>query len=430
MSFLLEIGQEVTLDSGSSCKIKKYLGGGGQGEVYEVESDNKPYALKWYFENQATPEQLTSIKNLVNKGKPSSSFLWPIDVARNDNSQGFGYIMDLRTAEYKSLFDLMKRRVHPSFLTLSKATYNLVDSFQKLHAIGLCYRDISHGNIFFNDITGDILICDNDNVNINNSNSHGVVGTPRFMAPEIVRAESSPNSDSDLFSLATLIFYMLFVSHPLEGELEAAIKCFDQPAMNRLYGENPVFIFDPNNNTNRPVPGYHRNALLYWNIYPDFLKDIFIRAFTEGMNPNKRVRGGEWKKVLIQLQDSIFSCECGAEIFANKDSNTVDCWHCKRANTDTRLEFENNRGFVTLHSDTKLYDHHISDDGQFDFDTVKGSIATHPQDPSIRGLKNLGSSTWRAIAQNGDIRAIEPGKSIVIKSGTKINFSKIEATII
>ena len=83
-----------------------------------------------------------------------------------------------------------------------------------------------------------------------------------------------------------------------------------------------------------------------------------------------------------------------------------------------------------MHSDTKLYDHHISDDGQFDFDTVKASIAIHPQDPSIRGLKNLGSHTWRAIAQNGDIRAIEPGKSIVIKPGTKINFSKIEATII
>ena len=189
MSFLLETGQELDLESGKKLLVQRLIGSGGQGEVYEVKVGHEHFALKWYFDKQATSEQLDNIKKLISSGKPNNSFLWPIDIAHNSGSKSFGYIMGLRGPEYRSLFDLMKGRANPGFKTLAKATFNLVDSFQKLHGLGLCYRDISHGNIFFHEESGDVLICDNDNVGSNNSPSQGVVGTPRFMAPEIVRAE-------------------------------------------------------------------------------------------------------------------------------------------------------------------------------------------------------------------------------------------------
>lgn len=206
MSFLLKTGQELELESGKRLLIQRFIGKGGQGEVYEVKVGHEHFALKWYFDHQATSEQLNNIKKLISSGKPSNSFLWPIDIAHNSESESFGYIMGLRDPEYKSLFDLMKGRANPGFETLAKATFNLVDSFQKLHGLGLCYRDISHGNIFFHEESGDVLICDNDNVGSNNIKSQGVVGTPRFMAPEIVRAEAFPNSDSDLFPLRHFYF--------------------------------------------------------------------------------------------------------------------------------------------------------------------------------------------------------------------------------
>ena len=65
------------------------------------------------------------------------------------------------------------------------------------------------------------------------------------MAPEIVRGEAKPTTESDLFSLAVLLFYMLMMHHPLEGKKESDIKAFDLPAMNKIYGLEPVFIFDP-----------------------------------------------------------------------------------------------------------------------------------------------------------------------------------------
>lgn len=430
MSNLLSSGQILNLQHGKNCEVISFIGAGGQGEVYEVSVNNKRYALKWYFPNQATDAQREGIEQLVKTGKPSNSFLWPIDLVFCNQSNGFGYIMDLRDSDFKSLIDLMKNKVDTDFQTLTKATFNLAHSFQQLHAQGLCYRDISHGNIFFHEKTGDILICDNDNVGLNNSDITGVLGTPRFMAPEIVRAEAKPNSDSDLFSLSTLIFYILFISHPLEGKNEADIRCFDQPAMDMLYGTNPVFIFDPNDSQNRPVPGYHKNALIYWDLYPDFIKDIFIRAFTVGLHPSKRVRTGEWKEALMQLRDSITLCKCGAENFAQIQKGTIQCWNCKSKIESMRLDFGKN--FVALHPQTTLYKHHTdpSTDNPYDLSQVTACISQHPNNPEIWGLKNLSDNVWRAFSPQGDdMRPIEKEKSIVISPGTRIDFGRTEATI-
>ena len=80
------------------------------------------------------------------------------------------------------------------------------------------------------------------------------------------------------------------VNQPLEGAKEAAIKALDLPAMTKIYGKEPIFIFDPNDTSNRPVPGIHDNALAFWRIYPQFLRDIFIRAFTDGISDPKNGR--------------------------------------------------------------------------------------------------------------------------------------------
>ena len=129
--------------------------------------------------------------------------------------------------------------------------------------MGAKYQDISFGNLFFNPDNGDVLICDNDNVSFDNSKPGGVLGTPGFMAPEIVRGEKRPSKDTDRYSLSVLLFYLFMVNHPLEGKLEASIRCMDMAARVKLYGTDPVFIFDPNNKTNRPVKGIHDNATIY-----------------------------------------------------------------------------------------------------------------------------------------------------------------------
>jgi serine/threonine protein kinase len=127
--------------------------------------------------------------------------------------------MPLRDYQYKGITDLMKRGIEPTFRALATAGFELADNFFKLHSKGLCYRDISFGNVFFNPDNGRVLICDNDNVDIDQTGKQsGVLGTPRFMAPEIVRGEATPSTRTDLFSLAVLLFYIRLTLARLRGK--------------------------------------------------------------------------------------------------------------------------------------------------------------------------------------------------------------------
>jgi len=242
MHQLLPLRSTVQSASGHPCTIESFLGGGGQGEVYRAQLSGKPIALKWYFPEQATPTQRQNLETLIGKGPPNPQFLWPVELATVANSASFGYLMPLREPRYKSIVDLMKRRIEPSFRTLATAGLQLAQAFLELHAKGLCYRDISFGNVFFDPDNGDIQVCDNDNVSIDGQGNSGVLGTPRFIAPEVVRGEAAPSTQTDLFSLSVLLFYLFHIHHPLEGQRESAIKCFDLPAMTQLYGTSPFKV--------------------------------------------------------------------------------------------------------------------------------------------------------------------------------------------
>jgi serine/threonine protein kinase len=143
--------------------------------------------------------------------------------------------MRLREPRFRCLVELMRRRIDPSFRALSTAGFHLAHSFLQLHSKGLCCHDISFGNLFLDPDTGESLICDNDNVTVDGETGAGVLGTPRFMAPEVVTGQGQPGIQTDLYSLAVLLFYLFVVHHPLEGARELAIHSFDLPAMNRLY---------------------------------------------------------------------------------------------------------------------------------------------------------------------------------------------------
>jgi len=226
MEQVLREGQIVhTQPSGMTCTAEQLLGAGGQGEVYKATLGGEAVALKWFFPQMATAEQRAAIEMLVRKGAPSEHFLWPMELASDAQVQGFGYVMQLRPPRFKNIVDLMKRRIEPTFRALATAGLSLSHNYLLLHSQGLCYRDISFGNAFFDPDTGDVLICDNDNVAVDGAATLGVLGTPRFMAPEVVRGEARPSTQTDLFSLSVLIFYMLMVHHPLEGKRETEIKC-------------------------------------------------------------------------------------------------------------------------------------------------------------------------------------------------------------
>lgn len=427
MDGLLKSGTILTSESGNKYVVKKLLGAGGQGEVYDVENGGKHYALKWYYKKTATTMQKNILDNLVAKGKPDSSFLWPEDLIYKSAGEPFGYIMQLRPSNFKSIVDLMKRKAEPSFYTLCKAAYNVTKGYQKLHEMGYSYRDISFGNLFFDPDTGDVLICDNDNVSVNGKDDSSVYGTPRFMAPEIVLGKAKPSRNTDLFSLAVLLFYMFMLNHPLEGRLEAEIKCMDIHAMNKLYGTNPVFIFDPDNKTNRPVRGYQDNAIIYWDLYPENLKALFTQAFTVGIaSPNRRVTENKWLETFANLMSGLITCpNCGAEVFYDEAKEQMSvahmCWGCQ-GTVAVPAKVVIGRNKVLLLVDTKLYAHHVYNNN--DMDTVVGSVVQNPKNPNLWGIRNEDKVNWTYEKADGTQIPVAQGRSAAIAAGAKIHFGQ------
>lgn len=426
-------------ESGLSCAIEEYVGGGGQGEVYRVRIGGRTMALKWYYPETATPGQWKSLKSLIIKGRPDERFLWPVDLVKDKALPGFGYVMPFRDARFKGIVEWMTRKVRPSFSSLSTTGFQLSDSFLRLHSKGMCYRDVSWGNVFFDPGTGDVLICDNDNVTVDGETS-AVMGTKNFMAPEIIRGETGPTINTDLHSLAVLLFYILHLNHPLYGKRLMDVHSLDDAAVERMCGYRPLFIFDPYDSSNEPVPASEdplgeagANALVYWSIYPKYLKDMFIRAFTDGINDPKdgRVREGEWRAAMVKLKDSIFHCAgCGAENFYDayalkaSGGKAGKCWAC---NAELKLPCRMRLGkeVIMLDAATALYPHHLDASAMYDF-SRPSALVTGDQ---LRELRNLSADAWRVTFRDGTEREVVPGNSFTLLDGIHVSFGDVEGEI-
>jgi DNA-binding helix-hairpin-helix protein with protein kinase domain len=417
---MVAVGWRLSLPrQGGNWRVGPVLGEGGQGSVYELLPDGEQrrhLALKWYRPEAVHPAQRAALVKLTQRPAPSEEFLWPLEVI--DAADGsFGYVMPIRPDGYRPIADLLTGRVDASFATVTRLCLGLSDSFLKLHAQGLCYRDISLGNVFFDPATGRPLICDNDNVGIDGQDPARVMGTSRFMAPEIVRGDAQPSTATDLYSLAVLIFYVLLVHHPLQGRRELDYPCFDRDAEAAMFGHDPLFVFDPVDDSNAPDPVLHATVLRYWQLYPDYVRTEFTRAFTVGLSdPGQRVREGVWRSKMSRLLDGIVVCACGRENFTD-DGRPGTCWSCGESIAQPVCLDIAGRVLV-LNAGSVLTRHHLRRD--YDYATVLGRVVPHPQRPGVWGLTNTGGELWQATLPAGTVQDVPPGRSIGLVPGTTL----------
>jgi DNA-binding helix-hairpin-helix protein with protein kinase domain len=415
-------GWRVALQSrGGGWTVGRLLGEGGQGSVYELVPDDpaaQALALKWYRPLSALPAQRAALTALTARPAPSDAFLWPLEVV-NGSEGDFGYVMRLRPEGFIPLADLLTGRADASFSVVARLAMGLADCFLHLHAEGLCYRDISLGNVFFDPADGRPLVCDNDNVGIDGEEVARVLGTSRFMAPEVVRGEAEPSTATDLYSLAVLIFYLLMVHHPLQGKRELGYECLDRDAETELFGTSPLFVFDPVDDSNAPDPHMHAAVLRYWPLYPTYIRAEFVRAFTRGLDePGARVREGVWRSRMSRLLDGVVVCTCGRENFSD-DGVTGQCWNCgKQIATPVRLKVGDRT--LVLNATTEVTRHLLVRD--YDYATVVGRIEQHPERPDVWGLRNLSGHAWEVSLEDGAVQPVEPGRTVGLVSGSSINF--------
>lgn len=436
---MLADGARVDLGRLGAARVVRLLGQGGQGFVYEVRTDGTDggsdggsgdgadsFALKWYRPESATRAQYRDIRTLTELGPPHPRFLWPLTIARVPGLEGFGYVMPLRKPHYIEFAHLLSNTgpdgepLDVTFATTIVICRQLALAFLKLHAYGLCYRDISFGNVFFDPDTGDTLICDNDNVGVDNGDGR-VLGTPFFMAPEVVADgtfSTLPNTDTDRHSLAVLIFYTLCMGHPLEGRrTEVGIR--DHAWLTRHFGTDPVFCMDPDREDNRPAD----LVRTYWNIYPTFLRRLFVQAFVEGATtPSARVTEGEWMRAMDHLRDVMTACvTCGTTCFWDVEDPDRPCRRCGTpVRPRMRLAVGRHRTLALSPLQTLRTDH-VGGASVADRDTeIVGAVVAHPDDPHRWGLRNLSSRAWVAIYAGDQHRPVEPGATVELQVGLRL----------
>ena len=417
-------GQRIKTVSGGELEVIQKLGEGGQGVVYKVNYNGKPLALKWYFGNKLNNADkfYRNIQNNIKQGTPTGAFLWPLEITEYFEGS-FGYLMELRPPEYKDFSLFLLAKVHfANIEALINTALCITNGFRELHNRGYSYQDLNDGNFFVNPKTGDVLICDNDNVAPYGENL-GIAGKCRYMAPEVVMGQKRPDSHTDRFSLAVVLYMLLFLNHPLEGK-RTMCPCLTEELERKFYGSDPVFVWDPANDANRPLRGVHTNEIKLWPLYPAFVRKTFEKAFSHevmvGNDTTHRVIEKEWQEVFTTLRDLTIKCSCGSETFIDPSQQSCRCINCGKSIERPPI-LKVKKYHAALAPGKKLYACHVQYDSD-DFKEAKGEVISSRNNPSLLGLRNDSNNTWEAILPNGSSKGYPNGQVIKLGKGIKINF--------
>lgn len=224
---------------------------------------------------------------------------------------------------------------------------NLSRGVRRLHAAGLSHSDLSYKNCLVDPSSGSACIIDVDGLVVPGLYPPDVLGTPDFIAPEVVASAGAdkskrvlPSRKTDLHALAVLIYLYLFHRHPLRGRKVWSVE--DQDLQEKYeMGEKAIFIENPDDASNRPsTEDQNEERLQPWSNVEKFpyssmgpyLKEMFERAFIEGLhNPNMRPSANDWEDALMKTTDLYQRCpnpQCVNKFFVYNNQKRPRCPYC------------------------------------------------------------------------------------------------------
>jgi len=236
----------------------------------------------------------------------------------------------------------------------------LARAVRRLHAAGLAHSDLSYKNCLVDPAGGNACIIDIDGLVVPGLFPPDVVGTPDFIAPEVVATLRLPmkNPDgtlntnrklpcraTDQHALSVLIYMYLFHRHPLRGPKVHHEDAETQELLEM--GEKALFIEHPTDTTNFPKKFSERDTRdcmpwldpvkLPYKMYGPLLKKLFEQAFIDGLHdPSRRPTADEWEDALVRTADMIQPCpnkSCVKKWFIFDNTAKPKCPYCGTAYT-------------------------------------------------------------------------------------------------
>lgn len=280
------------------------------------------YQKQYFFEYGSKNNDFLNIKGKEKEGKWFSS-------AKNRS----------RFIESKELGD---------WLSYLRMGIMLSRAVARLHAAGLAHSDLSYKNCLVNPTNGNACIIDIDGLVVPQKFPPDVVGTPDFIAPEVVMTSHLPLGDvnrklpsmlTDRHALAVLIYMYLLYRHPLRGD---KVHDLTDPMKDESLsmGEKALFVEHPQDATNRiklknvekwELPWKDTGKIPY-TITGPYLVPLFNRAFIDSLHdPNQRPTASEWETALVKTVDLIQPCQnpsCEQKWYVFDNTTTPACPFC------------------------------------------------------------------------------------------------------
>lgn len=236
-----------------------------------------------------------------------------------------------------------------SWLTHLRICLMISRAVRRLHAAGLAHSDLSYKNVLVDPSSGNACVIDIDGLVVPGKFPPDVVGTPDFIAPEVIATQHLEKSDpnrklpstlTDRHALAVLIYMYLFYRHPLRG---GKVHDMDATKDEELaMGTKALFVEHPTDASNQVKADQLSKAQFPWGdpskmpytIAGPLLAGLFRKAFVDGLHePQNRPTPSEWETALVKTIDMIqpcsAKCEMGWYVFDN--STKPKCPFCGAA---------------------------------------------------------------------------------------------------
>ena len=289
------------------------------------------YAKHFFFQYGSLNGDTLSIKGREKEGKWfASPFLKYGQLSANERGDWFSYL---------------------------RVCLNIARGVRRMHAAGLAHSDLSYKNVLVDPVTSCASIIDIDGLVVPGKFAPDVVGTPDFIAPEVMKTlklnvrdpgRKLPSRQTDQHALAVLIYMYLLNRHPLRGR--KIHDCDDETRDEELaMGEKSLFVEHCADTSNRYNVSWVKNNhassrlpyLLPWmdldalpyKIVGPYLAELVKKAFEDGLHdPARRPTADDWETALVKTSDLVQQCvnpACSQKWFPFDNSTRPICPFCK-----------------------------------------------------------------------------------------------------
>ncbi len=371
-----------TLDGQLIEYVDEIIGSGGMKDVYF--SPDNSYVVAFYRDKQdaQSRERLQIITSKYREGIFNQAggdywknlFCWPTAVLEHNGKLGItmptyrgdfffehgskdGDALGIKGKEKEGKWfasaSLRHRFMDPrelgDWLSYLKVCVLLSRAVRRMHMAGLAHSDLSYKNVLVDPSKGLACVIDVDTLVVPGKYPPNVVGTPDFIAPEVVRTNhldkgdpqrNLPRRETDQHALAVLIYMYLLYRHPLRG---GKVHDLDDDVRDEAMtmGEHALFIEHPTDTSNRIKPSQAKASELPWadteripyTVTGPYLSQLFLDAFVKGLHePSLRPTANDWETALVKTVDLIQPCSnrrCHQKWYVFDNTTKPCCPFCR-----------------------------------------------------------------------------------------------------